>query len=713
MSNNSPNTPNIIQQGHAAAWSGAWEEAAGFYRQAYENNPDHPRAACLLAHSLLEMGDLENSRYYYEIAARLSPDDPFPIEKIGLIYEQQGKVAESIQFYEKSAELFLKKENNLRAAGCLQHILKQNPDHADARHKLTSIRHSTNLDLSELSKRVDEQPAQTRSELTQAAKKPQKPLDQAHETALAGLASLFFELASSSKTKQTVPETETGIPKTSFRDLSEDPECLNLLNHLNRAADFLARGMNDWGEIELLALLQAGVNDPAILFLLGTLLSESDPPQALSHLKQTRAYPDYALASFLLIGKIYYAQANYPEAATAYLQALAVADSSTSSPDHQNKQPGAYKPWIQSYSRETDSTFQKNLCETIEQEINRSDWLDHLAALHSQIAMPQYKDDTLLAELLAAGGSPLVQRFAGVKELEEDDHLRSAMEEIFYMIEDGPVLLPAQLLIGENLDKQGHTGEAVQKFKLVAKLYALRGQTDQAVLALEQAVLLSPLDIPTRTRLIELLKKQSKIDQAVVHLRKLAEIHYQLAEPEKAHGKLTDAIRLTLTSPSNRALSIELFHQKADLYMQDLQFQKACQIYEQILSLDPVNLTASVRVAALNYRLGNRETAKQKMNGFLHFLIENQKTDQIESYLKSLSEELPEILEIHKQLADWYHKHGNKAQTIEQLNMIAEQLMKKGKNEAAVIVLKTIVSLNPVDAARYQQIIDQIGQLNE
>jgi len=471
--------------------------------------------------------------------------------------------------------------------------------------------------------------------------------------------------------------------------------------------------MNDWSEIELRALLQAGINNPAIPFLLGTLLSESETAQALSHLKQTRAYPDYALASLLLIGKIYYAQANYPEAATAYLQALAVADSSTPSPDHQNKQPGAYKPLIQSYSRETNSTFQKNLCETIEQEINCPDWLDHLTVLHSQIAMPRHKDDTLLAELLAAGGSPLVRRFAGVKELEGDDHSRSAMEEIFYMIEEGPALLPAQLLLGENLDKQGHTGEAVQKFKLAAKLYVLRGQTDQAVQALEQAVLLTPLDIPTRTRLIELLKKQSKIDQAVVHLRKLAEIHYQLAEPEKAHGALTDAIRLTLTSPSNRALSIELLHQKANLYMQDLQFQKARQTYEQILSLDPVNLTANVRVAALNYRLGNRETAKQKMNGFLHFLIENQKTDQIEPYLKSLSEELPEVMEIRKQLANWYHKHGNKAQTIEQLDMIAEQLMKKGKNEAAVIVLKTIIALNPVDAARYQQIIDQFGQLNE
>ncbi len=704
MTENPAFTPVNIQAAHLAAWDGRWDQAVSGYRQWTEQQPDHPKALQYLAHSLLEKGDLQRSLHYFELAWRRSPQESVIAERIALIYEQQGKNQESQSFYQKAADLFEQKGNTVRTAECLQHILQQNPQDRAALDRLSNLSQNSDIVLSDLSRLVEDQNGKTSAGQGQDYQKAQAPLEKAYEAAQSHLAALFFEFAAT--LQMSKPEAQTTAPD-GVRDLSTDPECLALLGHINRAVEYLARGMENWCLTELQSLLQGGINNPAIHFLIGSILSEDKVIQAISHLKQTRSFPDYALAAFLLLGKIYYAEENYPDAAAAYLQALAVADSSASSPDLLHTQSGMFKPFIQSYSKEKNPAFLKNLCETIEQEVNCPNWHDRLAGLHSQIASGQ-SGSTLLAELLAAGGSPLVERFTDVKELEKENHTRSAMEEIFYMIEDGPVLLPAQILIAESLAKQGRTEEAVEKFKLIATLYNLRGQTEQAVQTLEQGVQAAPLDESIRTKLVEMLKRQGKIKPAVEQLCQLSEIFFQSAEPARAHQVLTEAINMTLPFPAHRALSISLLHQKASLHIQEVQFQQAVLVYEKILAMDPLDIVASVRTATLHYRMGNRDASRQKMNNFVVFLMGSQKTDRVELYLKGLADELPDAMEIRKTLADWYHKRGNKAQAIEQLDIILEQLTKKGKYDAALTVLKTILALNPPDLVKYKQAYNQL-----
>ncbi|MEM5775505.1 MAG: tetratricopeptide repeat protein, partial [Anaerolineaceae bacterium] len=477
-----------------------------------------PRALQYLAHSLLEKGDLPRAQYFFELAARRSPEEPVILEKIGLIHSRQGKTAECVRSYQQAAALFERKGNLTRAAECLQHILQHNPQDRAAADHLAELSRNSDIRLADLSRLVEDHNGHSEGELTQTAQKAQNPLEKAYESALSHLAELFFEFASTLYMNQGAsPAAAAGLPAGGPRDLSADPECLALLGHINQAVEYLARGMAGWCLTELQSLLQGGITNPAVHFLVGSILSGDQVIQAISHLKQTRSFPDYALASFLLLGKIYYVEENYPEAAAAYLQALAVADSSTASPDVLRQQPGMFKPFIQSYSKERNPAFLKNLCETIEQEVNCPNWLDHLAGLHTQIASRQETGNTMLAELLAAGGSPLVERFTDVKELEKENFSRSAMEEVFYMIDDGPVLLPAQLLIAESLGRQGRVEEAVEKYRLIATLYSLRGQTEQAVQTLEQGVEAAPLDVSIRTRLVEMLKRQAKIKPAVEH----------------------------------------------------------------------------------------------------------------------------------------------------------------------------------------------------
>ena len=98
------------------------------------------------------------------------------------------------------------------------------------------------------------------------------------------------------------------------------------------------------------------------------------------------------------------------------------------------------------------------------------------------------------------------------------------------------------------------------------------------------------------------------------------------------------------------------------------------------------------------------------MNSFVQTQLEHGNTLQIEPFLKTISEDLPDVMEIRKYLADWYFKNGNKTQTIEQLDIIVHQLIRKGKFDAADIVLKTILNLKPDNVIKYQQLLQQLKE---
>jgi tetratricopeptide (TPR) repeat protein len=698
-----------LRQAHAALWAGSWDAAISAYRQAAEADPEDARAALFLAQALWESGRPDDALVHYENAARLLPDEAAVIEKIALIHQRKAENAPAIACFEKAAALFAQAGQPQRAAGCWQHILQLDPEHNQAQQQLADIGRGGNVSRPELADLLeDTQPAPGEAG-SQETDPPQSPLEKAQKTAGKNLAALFFDYGKTLLMSAPLTPDEAGENPGGLRNLSADPACLKVLGHISLTLEYLARGLPERSLTELQALPKAGVKNPAVHYLAGALLCDKNPSQAAGYLKHTRTIQDYALASFLLLGKMLYREEKYADAASAYLRALAVADSAAAAADQSQPNPVTFKPFVQAYAKEKNTAFLKTLCETIEEEVNRSDWLNRLARLHAQISARQPSGNTLLAEVLAAGGSPLVERFAGVQELEKENMPRSAVEEVYDMIDDGPVLLPAQLVIAENLARQGRVDDAVEKFSLIATLYLLRGQLDQAVQTLEQGVQAAPLNVPIRRQLVDMLKKQANIKPAAENLVKLAEIYYQLAEPAKSHHALAEAISLTLSAPAFKPLSVTLLHQQAALYTQDLQFQQAILLYEKILALNPLDIAASVRAVALQFRLGNYEPARQKMAGFLTYLSASRKAELAEEYLKGLVAELPEAMEFRKSLADFYYKRGSLPQAIEQLEIIARQLMQRGKNTAALAVLKTIISLNPPDVEKYRQYIQHLG----
>ena len=85
-----------MNDGHSAAWDQDWEKAAAAYRRALQEFPDQPKALNSLGLALYQLNNIEESLQIYANVARLSPDDPVPMEKVAQLSERTGDLKSAI-----------------------------------------------------------------------------------------------------------------------------------------------------------------------------------------------------------------------------------------------------------------------------------------------------------------------------------------------------------------------------------------------------------------------------------------------------------------------------------------------------------------------------------------------------------------------------------------------------------------------------------------
>ena len=75
MSGHQKTFERAMNLGHSAAWDQNWEQAAGFYRQALEEFPEHPMALTSLALALFEEQLFDESLKLYLQASQIIPEE--------------------------------------------------------------------------------------------------------------------------------------------------------------------------------------------------------------------------------------------------------------------------------------------------------------------------------------------------------------------------------------------------------------------------------------------------------------------------------------------------------------------------------------------------------------------------------------------------------------------------------------------------------------
>ena len=761
----------LMNEGHSAAWDQAWDKAAIFYKTALEEFPDDPRALNSLGLALFELQKLDESLEVYQHAARISPTDPLPLERIAQISERLGQIKRAVQAAMQAAKLYIHQKNVEKAIENWLHVTQISPHNSQAHSNLALVHaklgHAPQavqeyLMLASILQRAGEiDQAQemiarclelipNSSEARQASSllksgqmlpspMPPKgetsplfmasirqletpdsiesgldPITEARQKALSRLAELLFEFTSSDdQNSQQERRGMNAIMRGTRLLLQDKDDNAKISLYLGQAIDAQTHD-KDSAAVEVLEkALAAGFSDPALYYDLGMLHAQGERLEsALRYLEHSVKHLDYALGARLLLGKTLLKMGRNNEACIEYLEALKLADSMVVEPDQADNIRQLYEPLIEAQAQQTGESDQEKVCNVIEDLLNKPDWRARVTKGRAQL--PESGEDSKLlplADILTqTKSSQVIEAMSNVHKMARTGQLRSAMEEAYYSLHYAPTYLPLHVLISELLIQDDNLPDAITKLSVVARTYSVRGESEQATKILRKVIQLSPMDLSSRNRLIDQLVASGQVEEALVEYLELADLHYRQAELGNARKTFTSALRLCQQNNVSNDWNVRILKSMADIDMQHLDWRQACRIYEQIRAIRPNDMTIRKNIINLYVRLGQPNQVYAEIDNFIANLDSNGLRADAIPFLEGLLEEYPDLVILRRYLAEEYRMAGRVNDAILQLDSLGEIFLDAGDTNAAIQAMESIIALNPPNIDHYQLIIKKLKE---
>jgi tetratricopeptide (TPR) repeat protein len=751
-----------MTKGHSAAWDANWQEAADHYRQALEEFPENVLALSGLGMVLLEQKDYEGALASYLQAVKGSPEDPILTENVTRILDYQGNIEEAAAGYSKTAELYIKVKEPDKAAANLERLLNLQPGNLRGRSRLAQVyehlgKHkeavdellitagmvqSSNADKARqvveyaLHIQPDNMEAVNALETIRLGKKlpnriqkpfieeieivpeilnqkleemPAKeqldPLQEAQQAAISQMADLVFDFKPENQSV-VLPGSKPGVEVASPKNNSAE----DAINHISTAVDAYSQGQINLTMNELDYAVTAGIDHPAVWFMLGYLHKSFQPLQALKYLEKTEGSPDFMLAAYLLEAQIFQASGKFQEALEKYLRAFVIADKTTVSIDKQKLLENMYTPIMAVQLNQRENTDLKNSCETVASQLLRPDWRSYLAQVRSQMPVQSGNLTPLpLADMLLISGSRhMVTGISRARVLAGQGLYNAALDALYYELKSEPDFLPAHEQIADLLFQKKNVDAAVTKFLLIEKLYELRGEVNQAIRLLLRIEQLVPANLEVRNRLIELYFTLGRVDDAIQHYLDLADMFYRMADLEKARQTYLSVLRLSQKSRINRTWTGKILHKIADIDMQRLEWREAIRILEQIRTMQPEDEEARASLVELNFRLGQDEAALAELDSAVAFFEKNNLVPRAVEFIVNAIIQRPEKRDLRSRLLVLSNRIGDVTSIVENLDQKADALLEDGNKPGAVSLLEAIISLYPPNVEEYKKVLQNL-----
>jgi tetratricopeptide (TPR) repeat protein len=282
------------------------------------------------------------------------------------------------------------------------------------------------------------------------------------------------------------------------------------------------------------------------------------------------------------------------------------------------------------------------------------------------------------------------------------------MEEAFYALQDAPTYLPLHAIMGEILYQQGELEGAVEKFNVVSRTYATRGDVQQAINYARRIVELAPTDLNARGRLIEQLLAFGRAENAIEEYMQLADVYYSLADLNMARKTYTEALRTAQQTNADRSMRVRILHRMADIDVQSLDWRQAMRVLEQVRTLQPDDFDARSQIIQLNIRLGQEPQALAEVDNCIAHLSSSNQPDKLIKFMTGLVAEYPRNIPMRRRLVDIYRDLGRKTEAVTQLDEIGDILLEMGDRGAAIQTVEMIISMDPPNRAEYQHLLEQI-----
>jgi tetratricopeptide (TPR) repeat protein len=757
-----------MNRGYSAAWDQQWNQAVVAYQQALDEIPNDPKALANLGLALFELQRYEESLRAYQQAAQADPRDPIPLEKAAQLLERLGNMQEAIQAFLRAAELNIQNQNPDKALENWMRVTQLDSQHINARLYLAMVHErlghgpqatSEYLAAASLFQRAGNMPkaaemigrslrlsprspearqAESMLKNGQLLPKPMHrqggtgvlrmaqvkllepsksadsgldPIAEGRKQSLNRLAEVLFDLseetgASAVASKRGMQAIVRGANPLNLKQSDRS----KIMLHIGQAIDAQTKNQDNLAIEELEKALAAGFDDPSIYFNLGLLRSKTERSEtAMRHLQVSVKHKDYAIASRLLLAQIELELGRLSEASVEYLEALKIADALVVPAEEAAEIRQLYEPLIEAQSHQTDAEKMEQLCTNIKQLLLRPNWRSQVAQARDQL--PKYAEGAIpLAEILTqAQSGQVIEAVGKVRQLARAGHLRSAMDEAFESLKFAPTYLPLHTLVGDLLIQEGHTQDAITKYTVVAQAYSVRGEAAQAISLLRRVVEVAPMDLPSRSRLIDSLAAHGQVDEAIGEYLDLADIYYRLAELDLARKTYTTALRLAQQGGANRVWSVKLLQRMADIDMQHLDWRQALRVFEQLRTLEPDDVSVRKNLIELNVRLGQKAQAAAELENLLEHLDTTGRRKEAIVFLEELVNENPQPGFLQRALAEEYHLANRIPEAIAQLDKLGEGLLNAGDREGAIQAIEAIIALNPPNRENYRTLLAKIN----
>ncbi len=760
---------NLLSKGNSAAWDQNWGDAASYYQQALEIDPENFKAISNLGLAYFEMHDYAASLESYSKAVEINADDPAPYEKMFLIYKEIGRPAEAVKAALYAAESHLKNEdiqkaienwkrvveldiqnikaharlamvyqrlgknklaiseyinsasllqftgNTNKAAEAIERALQFSPENIIALRAKDILHQGRQLPLPEpVIKEPEEDLAKdvARLEPPKPVEKKEfdNPIAEAVDRALIVLAGTLFEEANFEKGEK--PDRERDLDSALSWNIDGETDLTDdsyLKLHVSQAIEHYSTGNEKEASDNIKSAIDDGYSNPAAYFLLGYLYIKLGRMESASRsLLKSVAHSEFALGSRLLLASYYSSIESWMEASKEYLEALRIADISLVEKEDVEDLIQLYEVMMDDLeSQEGDESYIE-MSKHIEGMLLRSDWRDILTDMRGK---GTGEGGILLPKmdgLLDDRRSQIIHVHKNILDMAEDGHYGAAMERAFFALRNSPSFLPLHVTIGDILMEQNKISGAVTKYLAVADVYTVQGKTERALSMLEKVIELQPMNIEIRQRYIDLLEEYGKKEEAIKEYINIADVFYPLAELDSARSAYSKALVLAKTLPGDTSWRIKLHQRLADIDIQRLDWESALQTYVEISELLPRNQKTSITIVDLNYRLGNKPDADKEIDRFIKQFDPESQSDSIKEYLVQLKEEKPDEDYIVRQLVSLYKNTGLMDQAIAELDSLGDMLLEAGRKQDAVQVIQEIISFSPSNIEDYQKLLEQL-----
>ncbi|MGD2207419.1 MAG: tetratricopeptide repeat protein [Anaerolineae bacterium] len=746
-----------MRKGLNFAWEGKWEQAMEAYQKALSEMPDDPAVRNHLGLAYLKLERFEAALEAYGKASRLDPENPAPLTRLVEIHAKLGQRRAAADAAFSLAKIHRRQREWKQSIQALQQTVRFQSDHVLARETLAEI--YTELDQPQRAARerlslarILQQRAKTAEALEQcrlvidldprnaearalaealhldeaggaAAKAPVEetetppapaeegasPAAMTRDVALGELAEMVFEETLIGPVPDiAVFEEETGREKAPQEPTLSRPQIDALIA---QAIDFQTRGLIDEAIACYTKVIGAGVDRPAAHFNLGLLYQQRLRfESAISEFSNAVQHPDYILGSHFALGECYKALGRLDDALEHFVEALKIVDLGTVQREQADDLMQLYDALADSYVAKGDREQALTFTNTLVEFLSSKGWEDKAREARQRIdGLGEEGMPLSLAEILAESNADTVLTAMSLSQEYMKRGVFTAATEVCYRaIEAAPTYLPVHLRLAEICTQNDRVEEAVNKYQLVADLYLVREETRHAIGVYERMLRLKPMDVVTRSRMIDLLITLGEIDRALEQYLALADAYYQMAQMDKALEKYTEALRLAPRASDDRKWQARLLRQTADLQLRRANWREAAKLYEQLVALTPEDERAQLQLIDLKYKLGRAKEADKEVVAMIDYFRSRGEGERALALLREAVRLQPQQMALRARLARAYINAGNREEAIGELDALGELQLEHGLREQAITTVQFIISLKPKNADAYRELLSQL-----